>query len=145
MPSRARIASFGVAAGAAVFLDASVSVTGQSAASRSADAAKMKNPVAASAPSLAAGKKLYDAQCLSCHGATGKGDGKGGAMLRPPPADLTDNEWKQGSSDGDLYVAIRDGVKQTSMRAYGEKIATNDIWNLVNYLRSLGPKSSKPR
>ena len=61
-------------------------------------------------------------------------------MLKPLPADLTDTEWKLGSSDGDIFVVIRDGSKQTSMRAYGEKIAPNDIWHLVNYLRSLGPQ-----
>jgi mono/diheme cytochrome c family protein len=144
MLSRARIASFGAAAGVAVLLG-SVSIAGQSAAGRSAEAAKMKNPVQASPTSLSAGKKLYDAQCASCHGATGKGDGKGGAMLKPLPPDLTDSEWKHGPSDGDLFVIIRDGAKQTAMRAYGEKIVTNDIWNLVNYLRSLGPKPTKSR
>ena len=54
------------------------------------DAAKMKNPVAASPASIAAGKKLYDAQCASCHGTSGKGDGKAGALLKPLPSDLTD-------------------------------------------------------
>ena len=78
MLGRARIASFTVVAGAAFLLSlsGSVSVDGQSASGRSPEAAKMKNPVAANPPSLAAGKKLYDAQCASCHGAAGKGDGK---------------------------------------------------------------------
>lgn len=105
--------------------------------------AKLKNPVPANAGSLAAGKKLYDAQCASCHGSTGKGDGKGGELLKPKPSDLTDAEWKHGSADGDVFVVIRDGSKQTGMKAYGSRIPTNDIWNLVNYVRSLGPKTAK--
>jgi mono/diheme cytochrome c family protein len=113
--------------------------------SRSSAPSNLKNPVAASAASLAAGKKLYDAQCASCHGIAGKGDGKAGAMLKPPPSDLTDAVWKHGSSDGEIFALIRDGVKRTSMRAYGDKIATGDIWNLVNYVRSLGPKPPRSR
>jgi mono/diheme cytochrome c family protein len=107
------------------------------------DAAKLKNPVAASASSLAAGKKLYDAQCASCHGTAGKGDGKAGALLKPPPSDLSDADWKHGSSDGEIFTVIRDGARQTGMRAYGSRIPANDIWNLVNYVRSLGPKTAK--
>jgi mono/diheme cytochrome c family protein len=108
-----------------------------------ADAAKMKNPVAATAASVAAGKKLYDAQCASCHGTTGKGDGKAGALLKPIPSDLSDGEWKHGQTDGEIFTVIRDGARQTGMRAYGSRIPANDIWNLVNYVRSLGPKTTK--
>lgn len=107
------------------------------------DAAKMKNPVASSAASIAAGKKLYDAQCASCHGSTGKGDGKAGALLKPLPSDLSDAEWKHGSTDGEIFTVIRDGARQTGMRAYGSRIPANDIWNLVNYVRSLSPKTTK--
>ena len=107
------------------------------------DAAKMKNPVASSAASIAAGKKLYDAQCASCHGATGKGDGKAGALLKPLPSDLSDADWKHGSTDGEIFTVIRDGARQTSMRAYGSRIPANDIWNLVNYVRTLNPKTTK--
>ena len=107
------------------------------------DAAKMKNPVASSAASIAAGKKLYDAQCASCHGPTGKGDGKAGALLKPLPSDLSDAEWKHGATDGEIFTVIRDGARQTGMRAYGSKVPANDIWNLVNYVRSLSPKTTK--
>jgi mono/diheme cytochrome c family protein len=107
------------------------------------DAAKMKNPVAASPASIAAGKKLYDSQCASCHGATGKGDGKAGALLKPTPSDLTDADWKHGQTDGEVFTVIRDGSPQTSMRGYGSRIPANDIWNLVNYVRNLGPKTTK--
>ena len=107
------------------------------------DAAKMKNPVASSAASIAAGKKLYDAQCASCHGSAGKGDGKAGALLKPLPSDLSDTDWKHGSTDGEIFTVIRDGARQTGMRAYGSRIPANDIWNLVNYVRSLSPKTTK--
>jgi mono/diheme cytochrome c family protein len=107
------------------------------------DAAKMKNPVASSAASIAAGKKLYDSQCASCHGTAGKGDGKAGALLKPTPSDLTDADWKNGQTDGEIFAVIRDGSRQTGMRAYGSRIPANDIWNLVNYVRTLGPKTTK--
>ncbi len=107
------------------------------------DAAKMKNPVSASPASITAGKKLYDAQCASCHGTSGKGDGKAGALLKPLPSDLTDVDWRHGQTDGEIFTLIRDGAQQTGMRAYGSRIPTNDIWNLVNYVRSLNPKTTK--
>ena len=109
---------------------------------KAAEAAKMKNPVRADASSTAAGKKLFDAQCASCHGTAGKGDGKGGAALNPKPSDLTDAEWKHGSSDGIVFVVVRDGVPKTGMRGYASRMTTNDIWHIVNYVRTLGPKPS---
>ena len=113
------------------------------AAAQKPAASPTKNPVAASPTSIAAGKKLYDSQCASCHGTAGKGDGKAGALLKPTPSDLTDGDWKHGQTDGDIFIIIRDGAKQTGMRAYGSRIPTNDIWNLVNYVRTLGPKTTK--
>src|SRR5712692_8905241 len=61
------------------------------------DAAKIVNPVAADARSIAAGRELYQKHCAGCHGETGKGDGMMGEELDPKPADLTDAEWKHGS------------------------------------------------
>jgi mono/diheme cytochrome c family protein len=113
------------------------------AAAQQTDAAKLKKPVASSPASIAAGKKLYDSQCASCHGATGKGDGKAGALLKPTPSDLTDTDWKHGQTDGEIFTVIRDGSPQTGMRGYGSRIPATDIWNLVNYVRSIGPKTTK--
>ena len=59
-------------------------------AHRHPDAAKLENPVAATAESIASGKALYEKQCAGCHGDTGKGDGAIGEELNPKPANLTD-------------------------------------------------------
>jgi mono/diheme cytochrome c family protein len=57
------------------------------------------------------------------------------------PPDLTDDKWEHGGTDGEIFVAIRDGIgPKFDMKANKEKISEQDTWNLVNYLRTLGPK-----
>ena len=103
------------------------------------EAAKLQNAVKPTADSVAAGKKLYDTQCATCHGESGKGDGKMAASINPPkPSDLTDASWKHGSTDGEIFTLIRDGSKGTGMRGYAAKMKPDDIWNVVNYLRTFG-------
>jgi mono/diheme cytochrome c family protein len=102
-------------------------------------AANLKNPVAANEASVSAGRQIYDKQCAGCHGDTGKGDGAMGEELNPKPANLVDADWKHGSSDGEIFVVIRDGVKNTGMKPYGRKMTTHQIWDVVNYLRSMSP------
>ena len=101
------------------------------------------NTVTADATSVAAGKKLYGANCASCHGETGQGDGRAGKTLTPPPANLADETWLHGSTDGEIFVVIRDGVKQTGMKAFGSRMTTHQMWDVVNYLRSIGPASPR--
>ncbi len=106
-----------------------------------AEAQKMKNPEPANAESVEAGGKLYTRHCASCHGIAGKGDG-GMALSGGTPSDLTDAEWDYGASDGEIFVAIRDGVS-SDMLAYKDKLSDKQIWQVVNFLRSIGPKSTK--
>ena len=107
-----------------------------------AEAAKLKNPVAADAASVAAGKQVYEKNCASCHGATGVGDGKMGEQLNPKPSNLTDAEWKHGSSDGEIFTVIKDGIKGSPMKAFNSKLTAKQMWDAVNYIRSLGPAKS---
>jgi mono/diheme cytochrome c family protein len=106
---------------------------------RHPDAAKLKNPVTANATSIAAGQKVYTKLCAACHGDAGKGDGRMGEEMIPKPADLTDGDWKHGSSDGEIYTLIRNGAKGTGMKAYSRKLTTHEVWDVVNYIRSIGP------
>lgn len=99
---------------------------------------KLKNPEPANAENIEAGKKLYQRHCASCHGPGGKGDGSM-ALAGGTPSDLTDETWDHGSTDGEIFVAIRDGVS-ADMLAYKDKLAEKQIWQLVVYIRSIGPK-----
>ena len=57
------------------------------------------------------------------------------------PSDLTDAKWDRGSTDGEIFLVIRDGAgPDFTMKGYKGRMADNDIWNVVNYLRSVGPK-----
>ena len=102
-------------------------------------AQKMTNPVASDSRSIAAGKQVYDRRCASCHGDQGKGDGVMGEELSPKPADLSGGAWKHGSADGDIFMVIRDGIRNTGMRAYGRKLTTHQMWDVVNYVRTFAP------
>jgi mono/diheme cytochrome c family protein len=102
------------------------------------EARKITNPVAATAESVAAGKAIYSRLCVRCHGPLGKGDG-GGAGAGGQPSDLTDAAWDFGSSDGEIFAVIHDGTS-ADMEAYAEHISDADIWKLVIFIRSIGPK-----
>jgi mono/diheme cytochrome c family protein len=102
------------------------------------EAAKRTNPVAAMPESIAAGKRAYTQFCANCHGPAGRGDGSGaGAGVQPP--DLTDAMWDYGSTDGEIFAVIHDGTS-AEMGAYGERMKETDIWNVINYIRSLARK-----
>jgi mono/diheme cytochrome c family protein len=98
------------------------------------DAAKTRNPVAATPESLAAGKRVYQRLCIRCHGPEGKGDGE--AAVGEQPSDLT-AKLQFGSTDGEMYSVIRRGTSK-DMESYAERISETDTWNVINYVRSFG-------
>jgi mono/diheme cytochrome c family protein len=106
----------------------------------SADAKKMKNPVASSPESIAAGKALFQKNCRFCHGADAKGNGPMAPEGTHPP-NLTDDKWDRGSSDGEIFAVIRDGAgPKFDMKGYKSKMTEQEMWNVVNYIRSLAAK-----
>jgi cbb3-type cytochrome c oxidase subunit III len=111
--------------------------------SRNREAQKLKNPVPGDAESVEAGKKLYQRHCAGCHGPQGKGDGSL-ALSGGTPSDLTDDAWDYGSTDGEIFVVIRDGVS-SDMLSYKDKLTEKQIWQVVNFIRSLGPKSKQEK
>ncbi len=97
--------------------------------------AKIPNPIKADAASVSAGKTLWVQHCSSCHGKTGAGDGSKAAQLKTQPEDFK-KPVVQGQSDGSLFYKIAEG--RDDMPAFKKKIPDQeDIWNLVNFIRSL--------
>lgn len=106
----------------------------------SAEGKAMKNPAAVTADSIAAGSALYAKNCRFCHGTDAKGNGPM-APKDSHPSDLTDAKWDRGSTDGEIFLVIRDGAgPDMKMKGLKGRLSDTDIWNVVNYLRSLGPK-----
>jgi len=95
-----------------------------------------KNPLPADASTIAQGKKVADVNCVSCHGARGKGDGAAAVALNPKPADWT-SAAVQSESDGDIFWKISTG--RGAMPSWNF-LPENDRWALVRYIRSLGGK-----
>ena len=101
------------------------------------EAAKMTNPVQATPESVAAGKRAYGRLCSRCHGPEGKGDGTAATGAQPP--DLTDATWDFGGSDGEIFAAIHDGTS-ADMDGYAARLSDAEIWNVVNYLKTIAAK-----
>jgi len=94
------------------------------------------NPVFPDADSIAKGRALYEANCIACHGRTGVPPP--GLNLNPYPLDLTVHVPQH--PDGQLYRFIANGIPGTAMPAWKEQGMTDEeIWHLVNYLRTLAP------
>ena len=95
-----------------------------------------------------AGKAKYDANCVGCHGATGKGDGAAAAALTPKPQDHTDGKTMNALSDKYLFDIIKDGgaaVKKAAfMPASNKKLTDQEISDVVAYIRSLANPPYKP-
>ncbi len=104
---------------------------------------KLQNPEPKNPESIEAGNKSYQRHCASCHGKGGKGDG-GMALSGGTPSDLTDEKWDYGASDGEIFTSIREGVS-ADMLEYKNKLNDQQIWQVVNFIRSIGPNTAKEK
>ena len=101
--------------------------------------ANAKNPIAASAESITAGKQIYQKTCAPCHGLNGEG-GLGNDLI-PAAPDLTDDMWDHQSTDGAIFANIKNGIAPDfNMIPWKDKLKDDDIWNVVNYVRSIAKK-----
>ena len=105
-------------------------------------ASAIKNPVPTTAASVTAGAATYKKYCAFCHGVAAEGDGPLAPEDSNPP-DLTDATWVHGSTDGEIFTVIADGAGANSLMVpFKGKMPDQDLWHIVNYLRSLGPEGA---
>lgn len=103
----------------------------------SAEDAQKENPVKPTPESLAKGKKLYALDCAMCHGDDGDGKGDLAADIKNV-TDFTAPDALKNRTDGELFYTMRKGKGE--MPPEGDRAKNDDIWNLVNYIRSLKKK-----
>lgn len=134
------VAAFALPAGALIVPLPSLADPPQEEWKAPARAAKKKNPIPAEEKSITAGKQVYAAQCLSCHGPSGHGDGTAAKDLNPRPRNLSDPKI-QDQSDGSIFWKITEGKKP--MPTFEKLISEDDRWNVINFVRTLNAKGGK--
>ena len=103
-----------------------------------------KNPVESNPASIAEGKRLYSAtDCALCHGKDG--DGKG---VEAKDVNMNTHDWRKPESlahltDGELSYLILKGKGR--MPAYEGRETPEQVWQIVNYLRSLPSGGDTPK
>ncbi|MGH9799980.1 MAG: c-type cytochrome, partial [Blastocatellia bacterium] len=87
-----------------------------------------KNPFAGNAAAIAAGSRLYEQACQSCHGGEAKGSERAPA--------LAGSRFRRGALDGEIFLNIQNGIPSTQMPPF-KRLTTDQVWQLVSYVRSL--------
>ena len=109
----------------------------------SSTAAKASTPAVTPAM-LEKGRALYKTNCVACHGETGKGDGPGAGVLKPPPRDHTDAAYMSTLTDEDIKKIIQMGgaMRGKPGMPSSPQIRGEDLDALVAYVRSLSANGS---
>jgi len=101
----------------------------------------------AQTPSLARGAEVYQANCASCHGALGRGDGQAATGMDPKPTNLSLGDALMDQSPLDYYRRITIGVVGTAMPSFELQLPAQDRWAAALYatlLRLPSPSGQVP-
>ena len=113
--------------------------SGQAATTRE-QARQIDNPIAYTKGSIVAGRRHYLRLCQTCHGA----DGRALENIDFEATDLTSPDyWASGDTDGDLFYSTKEGAG-TEMPAFRGKLNDEQIWQIVNFIRRIGPEDRRP-
>jgi mono/diheme cytochrome c family protein len=82
------------------------------------------------AEEIAAGEKIYNKQCLICHGENGKGEGKNAGTA------INNQQYLNTVSDKDIYNSVKHGREGTGMPSYGPRLSEDELNNVVTYIRN---------
>lgn len=99
------------------------------------EAARQTNPVKPGPDSIARAKKWWTIDCAMCHGADGNGKGDTAKEMKLAIVDFTDPNTLKDRTDGEIFYIIKKGHQD--MPPEGDRVKTEENWDLVNYVRSL--------
>jgi len=90
------------------------------------------------------GSELYAANCSSCHGETGRGDGPAGLQLNPPPRNFHSLQgWTNGPSVAGIYTTLEVGIVRNGMASYNY-LPPLDRFALTHFVRTFVPNPPEP-
>jgi mono/diheme cytochrome c family protein len=92
--------------------------------------------------SIETGSTQYGLDCAECHATDGRAQGTPGEWMYPRASDLTSKR-VQSYSDQELFWIIQNGIRYTGMPAFGKVETEDNIWGLVNYVRTLPSNSQE--
>jgi len=88
---------------------------------------------------VAKGKELFQVNCVTCHGATGHGDGPASTALTPKPRNFTSADgWKNGRAPAQIFKTLKEGIPGSAMASFAT-LPLEDRWELVHYVRTFTP------
>lgn len=98
----------------------------------------------ASSPELVdRGKKLFEQNCIQCHGPLGKGDGPAASTMNPKPRNFMEpSDWVNGYDLPGIYKTVSEGISGTSMNSFNY-LQKRDRMALAHYVQTLGKFSHK--
>jgi len=105
------------------------------------EAARKANPIKPTRKSLAQGKKHYLYDCAMCHGDRGDGEGEIAISTKLKIGDFRNPATLKDKTDGELFYIIQNGHGQ--MLPEGNRADPAELWNTVNYIRSLSVKKAQ--
>jgi mono/diheme cytochrome c family protein len=98
------------------------------------DAAAVTPPATLTAAQSLAGFRLYDSDCVGCHGAPGIARDHWTDGMTPSPPYLVDapRHWTRT----ELYSVVAGGVKMTGMPAWNAVRSPDQLWDIVAFLEA---------
>lgn len=107
------------------------------------------NPIEGEPDEEGKGERLFQTNCVICHGPSGKGDGKVLEIMQRKyeyefapdlSPDLTDKElagYAPNIPDNQVFAWITAGVSNGMMPSFSKLLTVEERWLLVNYIRTL--------
>ena len=103
-----------------------------------------KNPYAATAENVTAGREHFADHCATCHANDGSGNSEMGPNFYPKPPDMRLAQ-TQNLTDGEIFYIINNGVRMTGMPGWGTSHGDDDTWKLVLFIRHLPQLSAEEK
>ena len=89
------------------------------------------------------GRELFKANCITCHGDNGQGDGPSASMLNPKPRNFHSlDSWKNGSKVTQIYKTLKEGILGGGMASY-KYMPPEDRFALIHFIRAFANNQPK--